>query len=47
MRRSFRIDSANKSKQDVEREIALHIELRAKEFEAMGMSPQAAREAAR
>ncbi|HVE35561.1 MAG TPA: ABC transporter permease [Gemmatimonadaceae bacterium] len=47
MRRSFRIDSAKKSKQDVEREIALHIDLRAKEFEAMGMSPQAARDAAR
>lgn len=47
MRRTFRIDSTNKSKQDVEREIALHLELRAKEFEAQGMSPQAAREAAR
>jgi hypothetical protein len=46
MRRSFRIDSANKSKQDVEREIALHLELRAKEFEAAGMSPEAARQAA-
>src|SRR4029078_9238158 len=47
MRRTFRVDSTNKSKQDVEREIALHLELRAKEFEAMGMSPQAARDAAR
>ena len=46
MRRSFRIDSTNKSKQDVEREIALHLELRAKEFEATGMSPDAARAAA-
>jgi len=46
MRRSFHIDSANKSKQDVERELALHLELRAKEFEAAGMSPQAARDAA-
>ena len=35
MRRTFRIDSANKSKRDVEREIALHLELRAKEFEAI------------
>src|SRR4029078_2267919 len=47
MRRTFRIDSANKSKRDVEREIALHLELRAKEFEAQGMSPEAARAAAR
>ena len=47
MRRTFRIDSTKKSKQDVEREIALHLELRAKEFEAQGMSPEAAREAAR
>ncbi|HEV8215464.1 MAG TPA: permease prefix domain 1-containing protein, partial [Gemmatimonadaceae bacterium] len=47
MRRTFRIDSAKKSKEDVEREIALHIDLRAKEFERMGMSPEAAREAAR
>src|SRR3954469_14819442 len=46
MRRSFRIDSRNKSKEDVEREIALHLELRAKEFEATGMTPQAARDAA-
>jgi hypothetical protein len=47
MRRTFRVDTANKSKQDVEREIALHLELRAKEFEAQGMSPEAARAAAR
>src|SRR3954469_2250055 len=46
MRRSFRIDSRHKSKEDVEREIALHLELRAKEFEATGMSPEAARAAA-
>ena len=46
MRRSFRIDAGNRSKADVEREIALHLELRAKEFEAAGMSPEAAREAA-
>jgi predicted permease len=46
MRRSFRIDSRMKSKADVEREIALHLELRAKEFEAGGMTPEAAREAA-
>src|SRR5215467_14211231 len=47
MRRTFRVDSANKSKQDIEREIALHLDLRAKEFEAMGMAPEAARAAAR
>jgi predicted permease len=47
MRRTFRVDSTNKSNQDVEREIALHLELRAKEFEAQGMSPEAARAAAR
>ena len=46
MKRSFRIDSRNRSKEDVEREIALHLELRAKEFEAEGMTPEAARAAA-
>ena len=46
MRRSFRIETPNRSKEDVEREIALHLELRAKEFEAAGMSPEAARAAA-
>src|SRR3954466_640557 len=46
MRRSFRIDSRNKTKEDVEREIALHLDLRAKEFEATGMSPEVARAAA-
>lgn len=46
MRRSFRIDTPNKSREDVEREIALHLELRAKEFEAEGMTPEEARAAA-
>jgi predicted permease len=46
MRRLVRIESRNRGKTDVEREIALHLELRAKEFEAGGMSPEAAREAA-
>lgn len=46
MRRAFRIDSRNRSREDVEREIALHLELRAREFEAAGMTPEAAREAA-
>jgi putative ABC transport system permease protein len=46
MRRVVRIESQNRSREDVEREIALHLDLRAKEFEASGMSPEAAREAA-
>src|SRR5689334_16061856 len=46
MRRVVRIESRNRSRQDVEREIALHLELRAREFEAEGMSPEAARAAA-
>ena len=46
MRRPVRIESRSQGKRDVEREIALHLELRAKEFEAGGMSPEAAREAA-
>ena len=45
MRRTVRIESRS-GRKDVEREIALHLELRAKEFEANGMSPEAAREAA-
>jgi predicted permease len=44
MRRIFRIGAG--SKQDVEREIALHLDLRTREFEAAGMSPEAARAAA-
>jgi len=46
MRRAVRIESRSRSRKDVEREIALHLELRAKEFEAEGMSPEAARQAA-
>ena len=46
MRRVFRLESRHDGRKDVEREIALHLELRAKEFEANGMSPEAAREAA-
>ena len=46
MKRSFRIDTSNRTREDVEREIALHLDLRAKEFEAQGMSPEAARAAA-
>ena len=32
--------------EDVRREIELHLELRAREFEAQGMTPEAARKAA-
>ena len=46
MRRSFRVDGKNGSKKDVEREIALHLELRAREFESAGMTPEQARQAA-
>jgi predicted permease len=46
MRRTFRIDSKHRSREVVEREIALHLELRASEFEAAGMTPEAARAAA-
>lgn len=46
MRRFVRIESRRHGRKDVEREIALHLELRAREFEAGGMSPEAAREAA-
>ena len=46
MRRAVRIESRSRSRKDVAREIALHLELRAREFEAGGMSPEAAREAA-
>jgi len=46
MRRTVRIDTKNRSAKDVEREIALHLELRAREFEAEGMTPEAARAAA-
>jgi putative ABC transport system permease protein len=46
MRRSFRVHGKNGSKKDVEREIALHLELLAKEFEEAGMTPEQARKAA-
>ena len=46
MRRPFRVEGANRSKADVPREIALHLELRAAEFEAAGMSAEEARAAA-
>ncbi len=42
MKKSFHINSPD----DVKREIELHLELRAKEFEAQGMAPEQARRAA-
>ena len=47
MKRIFRLpDGANRAPNDVEREIDLHIDLRAREFEAAGMSGDEARKAA-
>jgi predicted permease len=46
MKRSFRVPGNSARSSDVEREIENHIELRAREFEAMGMSKDAARRAA-
>jgi predicted permease len=45
MKKVFRVPSSPNSR-DVSREIDLHIDLRAKEFEAAGMDPEAARRAA-
>jgi putative ABC transport system permease protein len=44
MKRTFRVNDGGRK--DVDKEIALHIDLRAREFEAAGMSPEAARAAA-
>ncbi len=47
MKKHFRLDKSVKgAADDVHREIDLHIELRAREFEAQGMSPDDARQAA-
>jgi predicted permease len=46
MKRSFRVPGAGAHSSDVEREIENHIELRAREFEAQGMSRDDARRAA-
>jgi len=46
MRRTFRPNGEKSAPKDVEREIELHIDLRAREFEAQGMSPDDARRAA-
>src|SRR5689334_2004493 len=46
MRRTFRPNGEKSAPRDVEREIELHIDLRTREFEAQGMSPDEARRAA-
>src|SRR3954465_2851893 len=46
MKRTFRPNGKNSAPKDVEREIELHIDLRAREFEAQGMSREEARRAA-
>lgn len=47
MKRIFRLpDGARRVSRDVNRELELHLELRAREFEAQGMSPDDARRAA-
>ena len=46
MRRTFKPNSEKSAPKDVEREIDLHIDLRAREFEAQGMSRDDARRAA-
>ncbi|MBC8088202.1 MAG: ABC transporter permease [Phycisphaerae bacterium] len=46
MKKSFHLSATGNASRDVRREIELHLELRAKEFEAMGMTPESARRAA-
>ena len=47
MKRIFRLpDGPRRVSRDVRRELELHLELRAREFEARGMSPEEARNAA-
>ena len=47
MKRVFRLpDGANRVSRDVNRELDLHLDLRAREFEAQGMTPEQARRAA-
>ena len=47
MKRTFHLRPRGKGpSEDVRRELELHLELRSREFEAEGMSPEAAREAA-
>jgi hypothetical protein len=47
MKRVFRVPSSDRTgRRDVEREIELHLDLRAREFEAAGMTPEEARRAA-
>lgn len=46
MKKSFRMSGTQNASRDVHSEIELHLELRAKEFEALGMNPDDARRAA-
>jgi putative ABC transport system permease protein len=47
MKKTFHLSPGGEgASEDVRREIELHLELRAREFEAQGMSPEAARQAA-
>src|SRR5439155_24883286 len=46
MKRLFRLPRGHAAPQDVDREIELHLDLRAREFEALGMSHDDARRAA-
>ena len=47
-RKTFRLpDNVDKVSRDVDREIALHMDLRAREFESLGMTKEEALEAAR
>ena len=47
MKRTFRLPNrAHRVSRDVNRELELHLDLRAREFEAQGMTPEAARRAA-
>ena len=44
MRKTFHLSPGEEgASEDVRREIELHLELRAREFEAQGMTPEAAR----
>src|SRR5688500_20404612 len=47
MKKTFHLSPGDEgASEDVRRELELHLELRAREFEAQGMSPDAARRAA-
>src|SRR6188768_2964513 len=46
MKKTFHLAGQHDASRDVQNEIELHLELRAKEFEATGLSPEEARRAA-